>query len=176
MVAAPARSAWAGGGHRGLNGEGTMARGQVQAGGTQDKALGRCVAKAAAGAAAPPALPGEGEAKPEHNGEAGARQPGGGSGGGEERGGAGVRGGPGRAGPSRAELPRSGPRGQASAAAIMGWQAASIMGWRALLWGGRASRDYYGMVRPPATGGGQVGGRAYYGMAGARAAGGSIMG
>lgn len=66
MVAAPARSAWAGGGHRGLNGEGTMARGQVQAGGTQDKALGRCVAKAAAGAAAPPALPGEGEAKPEH--------------------------------------------------------------------------------------------------------------
>lgn len=64
----------------------------------------------------------------------------------------GCGGGPGRAGPSRAELPRSGPRGQASAAAIMGWQAASIMGWRALLWGGegRAATimGWRGLPRP----------------------------
>lgn len=78
--------------------------------------------------------------------------------------------GPGRAGLSGAD--ELWPPGSGLSRGFMAWRAASIMGWRALLrrGGGRASRDYYGMASPPATGGGQVGGKAYYGMAGARAA------
>lgn len=106
---------------------------------------------------------------------------------------AGVRGGPGggaRPGGSRAERgPAHGVRLQPRLlwdGEARGWraegggewreggQALGIMGWRGLLRRGRASRDYYGMARPPATGGGQVGGGEYYGMAGPPAAGGVL--